>query len=97
MLISSIAIHSPSSPADSSPLDQLLLVVDKSVDVLAESSHSDQSMDDSSLEDLEAVQVVEDYMTLGRYQKDAKLEAIVCRAPSKRGKKTKKGRSSPLI
>lgn len=97
ILISSIAIHSPSSPADSSSLDQHLLVVDKIVDVLAGSSHSDHSMDDSASEDLDTVQEVEDDMTLGRYQKEAKSEAIARRAPSKKGKKPKKGRSSPLI
>lgn len=97
MLISSVAIHSPSSPDNSSPHDHHLLVVDKIVDVLAGSSHSDHSMDDSASEDLDTVQEVEDDMTLGRYQKEAKSEAIARRAPSKKGKKPKKGRSSPLI
>lgn len=54
-------------------------------------------MVDSSSEESGSLQEVDDDMTLGQFQTNAKIEAIARRAPSKRGAKLKKWRSSPLI
>lgn len=96
VLISFVLTH-PTPPDDQASRDLHLLAVDKIVSAFAGSPHSDRSMDDSSSEDLDAGLSVDDDSTLGRYLKDAKSEAMARRAPSKRAKKPKKGRSSPLI
>lgn len=53
-------------------------------------------MNDSSDDDCSPSLEVDDDMPLRQYQRDAKSEAIARRAPSKRGKKPKKGRQSPI-
>lgn len=71
--------------------DRYLMVVDKMVEALAYFSHSDQSMDDSSSEDLGSSHEVDNDMTLSHFQKDAKFEALARRALSKRAQNLKKG------
>lgn len=92
MLISSITLPTHSNSLE----DQHLLAVAKMADALAESPHSDQSMEGSSSDEFGPSFEVDDEMTLSHAQKALKSEAIARRAPSKRGTKTKKGRSSPL-
>lgn len=94
MLISSINLN-PSSQNPSLD-DRHLLVVEKVADTLAVSSPGDQSMEDSSSEDMGYGQEADHDMIITHYQMNAKSEALARRAPSKRGTKPKKGRKSPL-
>lgn len=93
MLISSVTpLPTHSALQNPSLEDRHGLVVDTVVDALNHSPPGNQIMDHSSSEDSGSLKNIDDDMTLGHYHSDAKSR----RAPSKRGTKPKKGRSSPL-
>lgn len=74
------------------------MVVVKLVGVLSRSSSKDQKVEDASLLDddgaSESTMEPEDDMVLGQFQKDAKLEALARRSPSKESSRPKKGRKT---
>lgn len=65
ILISSVLLHPPSQ--NHSLEDRHLMVVDKVIDALANSPHSDQNIDDSSSNDVGSLQEVDDDMIFGHY------------------------------
>lgn len=94
LLISSVVPHDSPLVADSD--SRHILVIDRVVGALASPTPSDQSMNDSSDDETGPSPKVDDDMLQRHYQRDSKTIAIVKRAPSKRGKKPKKGRLSPI-
>lgn len=99
-LISSVLSSSSHLDSSSPSLEDNhhLMVVVKLVGVLSRSSSKDQKVEDASLLDddgaSESTMEPEDDMVLGQFQKDAKLEALARRSPSKESSRPKKGRKT---
>lgn len=74
------------------------MMVGQVINALHNFPSKDHSMEETSSDDDGSLKEIDDDMTLGHYQEVALNETTTTlkRAPSKRGAKPKKGRSSPF-